>query len=136
MWYRLIRIWDWFGEMSERYKLVKDFNMASKAAFISGVAHTLLEAKITMGDSSYRHSFSKFMGGGLRIKAITGKPFTRSELVELGRIILDNEEFVRRLISLGWDTLEVHDSKGHNGLKWALSQYANIGGVIKAIGYR
>jgi len=128
MWYKLIQIWDWFGEMSERYKLVKDFNKASKTAFISGVAPTLLEAKITMGDSSYRHNFSKFMGGGLRIKAITGRAFTRSELSELGSIILDNEEFVRQLISLGWDTLEVHDSKGCNGLKWALSKYANIGG--------
>jgi len=130
MWYRLIQIWDWFGEMTERFKLVRDFNRASKEAFISGIAPTLLEAKITMGDSSYRHSFSKYMGGGIRIKALTGRAFARSELVELGRIILDNEEFVRRLIALGWDTLEVHDSKGFNGLKWALKNYANIGGLL------
>jgi hypothetical protein len=131
MWYKLIQIIDWFGEMAERYKLVKDFNQASKAAFISGVAPTLLEAKITRGDSSYRHAFSKFMGSGLRIKAMTGTPFNKSELVELGYVILDNVEFVRKLIALGWDTLEVHDSQGVNGLKWALKDYANILGLLK-----
>ena len=87
MWYKLIQIREWFGEMAERYKLVRDFNKASKMAFISGVAPTLLEAKITIGDSSYRHAFSKFLGGGLRIKAITGRAFTNSELVELGKIM-------------------------------------------------
>ena len=130
MWYKLIQIRDWFGDMAERYKLVRDFNQASKMAFISGVAPTLLEAKITMGDSSYKHAFSKFMGGGLRIKAITGRAFTRNELVELSNIILDNEELVRRLIVLGWDTLEVHDSKGVYGLKWPLSKFAHIGGYL------
>jgi hypothetical protein len=131
MWYTLIQIKDWFGDMIERYKLVGDFNKSSKMAFISGTAPTLLEARITKGDSSYRHAFSKFMGGGLRIKAITGKAFTRNELVELGRIILDNDELVRKLIALGWDTLEVHDSAGFNGLKWQLSKYANVGGFLQ-----
>ena len=130
MWYKLIQIWDWFGEVTERYKLVRDFNRASKMAFIAGAAPTLLEARITMGDSSYRHNFSKFMAGGLRIKALTGRAFTRSELVELGHIILDNEELVRKLIALGWDTLEVHDSKGVNGLKWALKNHVRIGGYL------
>lgn len=130
MWYKLIEVWDWFGEMTERYKLIRDFNKASKMAFITGVAPTLLEAKITKGDSAYQHAFSKFLGSGLRIKAITGRAFSRSEMTELGRVILDNEEMVRKLISLGWDTLEVHDSQGFNGLKWALSKYANIGGLL------
>ena len=130
MWYKFIQIRDWFGEMAERYKLVRDFNNASKMAYISGLAPTLLEAKITIGDSSYKHAFSKFLGGGLRIKAITGRAFTRSELIELSNIILDNGELVRRLISLGWDTLEVHDSEGVYGLKWPLSKFAKIGGIL------
>ena len=130
MWYKLIQIREWFGEMSERYKLVRDFNKASRDAFISGMAPTLLEAKITSGDSSFKHAFSKFMGGGFRIKALTGRAFNRGELVELGTVILSNDELVRRLISLGWDTLEVHDSAGFHGLKWPLKKYANIGGLL------
>jgi hypothetical protein len=123
---------EWFGEMSDRYKLVRDFNRESKLAFIAGEVPTLLEVRITKGDSAYRHEFSKFLGGGFRIKALTGAPLSKEEMKELGNIVLDNEELVRRLISLGWDTLEVHDSQGLYGLKWALKKYANIGGILTA----
>lgn len=130
MWYKIIQIQEWFGEMVERYRLVKDFNRAAKYAFISGRAPTLLEAKITRGDSEYRHAFSKWMGGGFNIKALTGRPLDKSELIGIGRVILDDEALTRNLISLGWDTLEVYSSGGYNGVKWALKDYANIGGYI------
>jgi len=73
MWYKIIEIIDWFGEMTERYKLIRDFNKAGKNAFIAGITPTLLEAKITNGDSNYRHQFSKFLGGGYRINE-TARP--------------------------------------------------------------
>lgn len=130
MWYKLIRIVEWFGEMKERYKLVKDFNSASKAAFINGEALTLLEVKIVNGDRSYRHQFSKFFGSGLRLTALAGRPLKREELNEITKVILDNEPLVRKLISLGWDTLEAHDTMGLNGVKWPLKQFANIGGYL------
>ena len=130
MWYKIIEITEWFGEMAERYRLVKDFNRAAKYSFIEGVAPTLLQAKITRGESAYQHAFSKWMAGGFRIKALSGRPLERSELIEIGKVILDNEELTRKMISLGWDTLEVHSNKGFNGAKWALKKYANIGGFI------
>jgi hypothetical protein len=121
---------DWFGEMAERYRLVRDFNKAAKNAFISGVAPTLLEAKITRGDSDYKHAFSKWMGGGFRIKALSGRQLKQNELIEIGKVVLENEELTRKLVSLGWDTLEVHANEGYNGVKWALKDYANIGGFL------
>jgi len=130
MWYKIIEIIDWFGEMTERYKLIRDFNKAGKNAFIAGITPTLLEAKITNGDSNYRHQFSKFLGGGYRIKALSGRPLNREEMIEIGKIILENKELVRKLIALGWDTLEVHDNSGFNGCKWPLKDYANIGGYL------
>ncbi|WNH09899.1 hypothetical protein [Thalassobellus suaedae] len=131
MWHNIIEITNWFGELAERYRLIKDFNRAAKHSFIGGVAPTLLEAKITRGESLYRHAFSKWMSGGFRIKALSGKPLQKSELVEIGSVVLDNEELTRKLISLGWDTLEVHSNHGFQGLKWALKDYANIGGFIE-----
>ncbi|RZJ36599.1 MAG: hypothetical protein EOO51_00325 [Flavobacterium sp.] len=130
MWHRIIVIADWFGELAERYRMLRDFNRAAKGSFISGEAPTLLEAKITKGESSYRHAFSKFMAGGFRIKALSGRAMEKSELTEIGKVILDNEELVRKLIALGWDTLEVHDNKGYLGCKWSLKEHANIGGYI------
>lgn len=130
MWYKIMVIVDWFGEMGERYALIRDFNRAGKNSFISGAAPTLLEARITRGESQNKHAFSKFMSAGFRIKALSGRRLEKSELIELGRVVLDNEELVRKLISLGWDTLEVHDNLGFNGCKWALKDHANIGGFI------
>lgn len=131
MWYRIIQIKEWFGEMTERYRLVKDFNRSAKYAFIHGEAPTLLEAKITKGEYAFKHAFSKWMGGGFRIKVLAGRNMDRSELNEIGRIVIENEELTRKLITLGWDTLEVHSNRGYNGLKWALKKYAKIGGYLE-----
>ena len=128
MWHRLI---DWFGEVRERYNLVRDFNKAAKNSFIAGQAPTLLEARVTIGSSEFKHAFSKFLAGGFRIKALSGKPLQNSELIEIGKVVLDNEELVRKLVALGWDTLEVHDVKGYHGCKWALKNYAKIGGFLQ-----
>ena len=130
MWHKIMEISEWFGDMAERYRLVKDFNKAAKTSFILGNAPTLLEAKITKGDSAYRHAFSKWMGGGFRIKALSGRPLEKSELIEIGKVVLNNEILTRKMISLGWDTLEVHANQGYNGAKWALKDYANIGGFL------
>lgn len=131
MWHKIMVITDWFGEMSERYKLIKDFNRAAKYSYIAGNAPTLLEVKITSGESSFRHAFSKWMSGGFRIKALSGRSLSKSELIEVGRVVLDNDELVRKLISLGWDTLEVHDNTGFSGCKWKLMDFSNLGGILK-----
>ena len=130
MWHKIMEVKEWFGEVAERYRLVKDFNKAAKLSFVAGIAPTLLEAKITTGDSNYKHAFSKWRGGGFRIKALSGRTLQKSELIEIGRVVLDNETLTRKMISLGWDTLEVHANQGFNGAKWALKEYANIGGFI------
>jgi len=130
MWNGIMQIIDWFGEIRDRYQLIRDFNRASKNAFIAGSFPILLEARITRGDSSYRHTFSKFLAGGFRIKALSGRTLKRSEVVEIGKTVLSNEELVRKLVALGWDTLEIHDSIGINGLKWPLKDFVNIKGVL------
>ena len=127
IWYSIL---DWFYDMRERRALILGFNSASKHAFVSGTAPTLLEAKITVGDSRFRHDFSKFLGSGFRVKAMSGRELSKNEMIEIGEVILSNEILVRQLISLGWDTLEVHASAGLRGLKWELKRFANIGGML------
>ena len=128
MWYRLL---DWFSDVRERFNLIRDFNKSAKNAFIKGEAPTLLEARTTIGSFEYKHAFSKFLGGGFRIKALSGIPLQRSELIDIGKVILDNDELVRKLVSLGWDTLEIHDLKGFNGFKWQLTKYTKLGGILE-----
>jgi len=50
MWNRIINVFDWFGELGERVRVVRDFNRAAKSAFIGGQAPTLLQAKTTKGN--------------------------------------------------------------------------------------
>lgn len=128
MWQKLIY---WFSDVKERYVLVRDFNKSAKNAFIIGEASTLLEVRITKGSSEFRHNFSKFMAGGFRIKSLSGNPLQRTEIIEIGKVILDNKELVRKLVALGWDTLEVYDIKGFQGCRWSLMKHANIGGYIQ-----
>lgn len=117
------RIVSWFTDVRERNRFLKDWNRSAKEAYIEGMIPTLLEARTTIGSSEYRHEFSKFMAGGFRVKALSGKPMSRDELLEIGNYIISNDMLVRKLVSNGWDTLEVHDTKGLLGLKWQLKKY-------------
>ena len=124
-------ILDWFGEQKDRNKFIRDFNKAAKKSFNSGQAPTILEAEVSRGEKAYRHHFSHFIWSGFRIeKTLSENHISRSELIEIGKTIIDNQELVRKLISLGWDTLEVQDKQSAQGVKWALKEHAKIGGVL------
>ena len=130
MWSVFSSIQDWFNDFSERRRLVRNFNLAAREAFVSNMAPTLLECSISTGESSYRHAFSKWLAGGFRIKALSGRPLSRQEMISISEVVLSNQELVRKLISLGWDTLEVHDNAGYNGIKYKLYDFSGIGGMI------
>lgn len=123
-------IWDrivsWFRSMSERRKLINDWNDNAREAFVAGYVPSLLEASTSMGNSSYRHQMSKWMMSGFRIRAKGGRPLTKEELLEIGQIILRNNQLVRRIIALGWDTLEVYDASNNKGLQWAFKDFASL----------
>ena len=130
MWNFISTIQDWFNDVSERRRLVRNFNLSAREAFVSSLAPTLLECSISIGESAYKHAFSKFMAGGFRIKALSGRPLKRQEMVSIAEVVLSNQELVRKLISLGWDTLEIHDNAGYNGIKYKLYDHSGISGMI------
>lgn len=121
---------EWFGDVTERQRTIKEFNDAAKSSFILGEADTLLKAKITGGNPSNKHAFSKWRSG-FRITAINGNVFTRMQCTAVGGVILHNESLVRKLLSLGFDTLEVHSDMGGSALQWNLSDFANLGGLLE-----
>ena len=125
------RIVSWFKDHNERNRLVRSFNESAREAFVLGEAPAMLEACISRGDPLYRHSFSKWLYSGFRIKVFTGRPLTKDEMIFIGRAILSNDQLVRRLVVLGWDTLEIHGSNSTYGCKWRLSEYM---GTINLIG--
>ncbi len=114
---------EWFDDRSERAKLIRSFNESARIAFVSGVAPTLLKSSISRGESSYKHQFSNWLNSGFRIQAFTGRVLTKTELIQIGKVILDDSILVRRLIVLGWDTLEIHGDAGKYGCRWQLKDY-------------
>jgi hypothetical protein len=63
---------------------------------------------------------------GFRIKVKSGRPLAKEELVAIGRIILYNNQLVRRIVVLGWDTLEVYDSASRKGVQWAFKEFISL----------
>lgn len=113
----------WFRDRSDRAKLIDSFNKSAQDAYVSGATPAMLKASVSKGDSNYKHMFSKWLASGFRIKVFTGRQLTKDELKYIGCVVLDNEQLVRRLIVLGWDTLEIHGSEGVYGLKWRLTDF-------------
>ena len=114
---------DWFKDRSERAKLIRSFNESARIAFVDGIAPTLLKSDISRGESSYKHQFSNWLNTGFRIQAFTGRVLSKEELMKIGNVILDDSVLVRKLIVLGWDTLEIHGDKGSYGCRWQLKDF-------------
>jgi hypothetical protein len=117
---------DWFHDRNERSKVIRLFNESAKYAFVSGIAPTLLKASISRGESTFKHQFSDWLNSGFRIKAFSGRPLSKDELIHIGKVIYDDGVLVRRLIVLGWDTLEVHGDTGDYGCRWQLKDYISL----------
>ena len=117
------RVIDWFRDRSERSQLMRSFNYSAKDAFIIGHAPTLLKSSISKGERAYKHQFSNWLKTGFRIQAFSGRQLTKEETKLIGEVILNDSVLVRRLIVLGWDTLEIHGDQGNYGLRWQLKDY-------------
>lgn len=114
---------NWFTDLRDRNRFLREWNKSAKDAYIAGIMPILMEARTTIGTIEFRHEFSKFMAGGFRVKVLSGKPMTREELMGIGQFIISDDVLVRKLVSNGWDTLEVHDTAGVLGLKWQLKKH-------------
>lgn len=120
------RILDWFQDRSERNRLVRSFNDSARHAFVIGLAPTLLKASISRGEKSFRHQFSNWLNSGFRIQAFTGRALSKNELIIIGNTIISDPVLIRKLVVLGFDTLEVCGDKGIYGCRWQLKDYLQI----------
>ena len=117
------RIKDWFSDRNDRNRLIRDFNESARNAFVSGIAPTLLKASMSKGCSEYKHQFSAWPNSGFRIIAFSGRQLSKNEINAIGQTIINDDVLVRRLVVLGWDTLEVQGDTGIFGLRWQLKDY-------------
>ena len=123
MWWN--RIIEWFSTKKERQACVRDFNQAAKKAFISGMVPVYMKADISLGNSEYKHSMSNFFSG-FRIKTLSGRSLTSQEVISVGQTICSNDELMRKLISLGFDTVEIINPDGVMVKDWRLQAFIQI----------
>ena len=116
----------WFRDKSERSKLIRSFNEAARYSFIQGVVPTLLKASISRGERLYKHQFSDWLNSGFRIQAFKGRELSRNELAVIGAAIIADSVLVRKLVVLGFDTLEVVGDVGSYGCRWQLKDYMQL----------
>ena len=116
MWQNII---SWFGDVMERRSLVAEFNRNAAAAWDSGSVPTLLKAKITWGNSGNRHTFSATWSG-FRINAMTGSHMSLEKCKTIGMIIMSDQVMVRKLMRVGFDTLEVFSDSSSSGFETGL----------------
>lgn len=116
----------WFRDRNERSKLIRSFNEAARYSFIQGVVPTLLKASISRGERLYKHQFSDWLNSGFRIQAFKGRELSRRELANIGAVIIADSVLVRKLVVLGFDTLEVIGDVGSYGCRWQLKDYMQL----------
>jgi hypothetical protein len=118
---------EWFSDKNERTALIRSFNKSAKDAFIVGLAPTLLKASVSRGNSDFKHNYSKWMSSGFRIVVFSGRQLTKDEMKMIGSVILSDPQLVRKLVVLGWDTVELHGDQGSYGIQWRLKGIMAIG---------
>lgn len=122
-----IQIVQWFQDRNDRKELILGFNKAAREAFVVGVVPIVLEASISRGEPRYHHQYSRWLSSGFRIKAFTGRQLNKDDIKNIGLAVLSDEVLIRRMVVLGWDTLEVHCDIGNYGLRWQLCDHMVLG---------
>lgn len=124
-WYQ--KIVEWFRDRSDRRKLIDEFNMSAREAWINGIAPFNMQASVSRGYSYYRHQYSRWMASGFRITLFSGRQLDKTQIILLGTAILQDTSLVRRMVVLGWDTLEIQCDEGYYGSRWQLKDYLTLG---------
>jgi hypothetical protein len=110
----------------EKVIIINQLNQGFKNQFLAGEASRLVKASITIGDASYRHAMSNsFVRSGFMLTIVNDDNLKLSEAHEVAQYILENDFFVKQLMTLGFDTLIVKGSKT-NSVKFKLSDYASL----------
>lgn len=122
-WYRIV---NWFSNLSERKRCINDFNHAAQEAFIANIAPVYMKADISRGNSAYKHAMSDWLFSGFRIKTLSGRFLTTEEVKSCGMAIISNQELMRKLATLGFDTLEIYDPNGYKVKDWRISEIMQI----------
>lgn len=124
MWWN--RIVDWFSSLSERQRCINDFNKAAQEAFINNIAPVYMKAEKSRGNREYKHAMSDWLFSGFSIRTLSGRALSFQEVQNCGLAIISNQALMRKLATLGFDTLEIYNPNGYKVKDWKISEIMQL----------
>lgn len=119
------------GNNSRRF-VIDFFNVLFEEAFNCGKIDRLCKLSSTSGNKLFKTSLSSFsFRSGLELKILNDYNLKTDDLYILISIILGNPYFVRKLISLGYDTLKITTKSNNINLLLDLQNFTTINKLIR-----
>lgn len=111
----------------ERLKLINQMNQGFREFFFSGDLNRMCKATICQGDPDFRHEMSSiWFRSGFKISIENDSNLKESEIIDISQYVLQNNQFIRQLMAMGFDTLVVQGSNNKMGKKFSLKAYSNL----------
>ena len=111
----------------ERLKLISQMNTGFREYFYSGELNRLCKTSISQGDPDFRHEMSSiWFRSGFKISVENDINLEESEIIEIAQYVLQNNQFIRQLMAMGFDTLIVQGKNTLKGKKFSLKAYSNL----------
>lgn len=126
----------WFRDHSLRNQFIKKFNDNAQSNFNNLSVNALLRAKSCPGapNPEYRHELSApVVVSGFLLEVIAGDDIPQDDIILIGQTILYNENIVRWLWALHWDTLIITDLRSGRSCRWAIKEFIHLGGLLGSI---
>ena len=110
----------------EKVAIISSLNKTFEEQYLNGETNRLVKASISIGEPSYKHSMSvSWTRSGFMMTIQNDEKLRLSEVHEVAQYILTNDFFIKKLMSLGFDTLIVK-GKNTKSIKFKMSDYANL----------
>lgn len=110
----------------EKVAIINALNKTFEEQYLTGETNRLVKVSISFGDPSYKHSMSvSYPRSGFLMIIQNDEKLKLSEVHEVAQYILTNDYFIKKLMSLGFDTLIVR-GKTTNSIRFKLSDFANL----------
>jgi hypothetical protein len=124
----LNRVWDVVSQGNlERVRILKEFNIVFKEAFLSGDIDRHCTVTTAPGRSDFSHELSSFyMRSGFKITIENDLNLETEDFEEISKYVLDSAPFIRQLMAMGYDTLVIKGKNQYRGIEISLKEKANF----------
>jgi hypothetical protein len=110
-----------------RSSLIKLGNVILEEAFNNGFIDSFCKMNQCSGNKNFKNKFSSFIfRSGIEISIFNSNDLSNKDMYIICSLVLSNPYFVRKLLSLGFDTLRLTAKETNINFDVELIKYSNI----------